>query len=118
MRVLGLLRGAEPQSVAVIQAELRAQGTELAYTTVMTVLKRLHDKSLVTRHKDSRRHLYAAGSRTPKIKQGIMSRVKQALFQDDRAEPIVALLEDERLSTDELCALRGIIDAKLKERGA
>ena len=52
MRILGFLDGAEPQSVADLRARL---GNELAYTTVMTVLSRLHDKGLVVRVKEVRR---------------------------------------------------------------
>jgi predicted transcriptional regulator len=116
MRVLGLLDAEAPQSVAEIQGRLRSQGTELAYTTVMTVLRRLHDKGLVTRHKVSRSHRYTTSRQIPKVKAGLMARVRQALFQGERAEPIMALLEDDRLSTEELSALRGLIDAKLQER--
>lgn len=114
--MLGLLDGVEPQSVGEIQQRLRAQGTKLAYTTVMTVLGRLHEKGLVTRDKVSRSYRYAASRQAPRAKAGLMSRVRQALFQRDGVEPIAALLEDDSLSTEELAALRRLIDAKLKER--
>ncbi|RLB47007.1 MAG: transcriptional regulator [Deltaproteobacteria bacterium] len=116
MRVLGLLDGRQPQSVAEIRQRLEQEGSELAYTTVMTVLKRLYDKGLVTRQKESRRHLYSVNQRAPKVKQGVLARVHRALFHGDRLQPLVALVEQEDLSKDELVALRRAIDAQLEAR--
>lgn len=40
-------------------AEVRAEvGADLAYTTVMTVLTRLHDKGMLTRQRDGRAYAY------------------------------------------------------------
>src|SRR5262245_60820015 len=64
MRVLGLLAGAEPTSVQDIQAALARGGHDLAYTTVMTVLARLHDKGMVVRVKEGRRYLYRPAARS------------------------------------------------------
>jgi predicted transcriptional regulator len=116
MRVLGLLDGRQPQSVAEIRQRLEQDGSALAYTTVMTVLKRLYDKGLVTREKESRRYLYSVNQRAPKVKQGVLNRVHRALFHGDRLRPLVALVEQDDLSKDELVALRQAIDAQLEER--
>jgi predicted transcriptional regulator len=111
MRVLGLLDGREPQSVADLRARL---GGEHAYTTVMTVLTRLHKKGLVAREKDGARFLYSPASKAPKLKGGILARVRRALFPDGDARPLLALLEEEQLSQDDLRALREVIDRRLE----
>lgn len=123
MQVLGLLaegsgvpatgRGA---SVTDIQGLLRKNGQELAYTTVMTVLGRLHKKGLATRHKDGNRFLYLASRRSPDVKDGLLTRMHRALFRGDRTKPILALLDDEALSRDELRALRAAIDERLGDK--
>jgi len=110
MRVLGLLDGSDPQSVADLRARL---GNELAYTTVMTVLSRLHDKGLVVRVKDGQRFLYSPASRAPKVKGGILARVRRALFPNGDVRPLLALVEQEDLSPEDLRALREVIDRKL-----
>lgn len=110
MRILGFLDGAEPQSVADLRARL---GNELAYTTVMTVLSRLHDKGLVVRVKEGPRFLYSAASRAPKVKGGIFARVRRALFPNGDVRPLLALIEQDELSPDELRELREVIDRKL-----
>lgn len=45
-------------SVADVREAL-SEDRDLAYTTVMTTVVRLHDKGLLTRHRDGRRYVYA-----------------------------------------------------------
>jgi predicted transcriptional regulator len=116
MKVLGLLRAGEPASVADVRARLEAAGHELAYTTVMTVLGRLHAKELVDRQKEGARYLYVPARKASKVSAGIFARVKRSLFHSDRARPIVALLDDDDLSPEDLRALRAVIDEKLKKK--
>lgn len=44
-----------------------------------------------------------------------MARIHRTLFKTARMGPVVALLEEGDLSTDELRELRRLVDAKLKE---
>lgn len=117
MRVLGLL-GSEPASVQEIQSALARSGHDLAYTTVMTVLGRLHEKGLVARAKEGRRYLYRLGRRAPSVSRGIVARIQRALFPSDRTRPILALLEDDTLSDEDLRALRRKIDERLKGKAS
>lgn len=53
--VLSILWGSSPASVGDVRERLNApRDDELAYTTVMTVLSRLHDKGLLDREKQGR----------------------------------------------------------------
>jgi predicted transcriptional regulator len=55
--VLGTLWAADtPLTPAAVQAEL---GADLAYTTVKTILDRLHDKGLVTRTREGKAYAYS-----------------------------------------------------------
>lgn len=116
MEVLGLLSPDEPLAVADVQQRLARAGRDLAYTTVMTVLVRLAEKGVVTRKKQGTRYLYAPARKAPRVADGILARVRQSLFRGDRTRPILALLEDEELSPDELRAVRDLIDEKLADR--
>lgn len=116
MDVLGLLDGADPASVKDVAAKLRAKGKKLAYTTVMTILVRLHEKGLVTRAKDGRLYLYTAARRSEKVRKGLWSTVYQSLFQNDRLKPILSLIDETAdLTADELGELRRMVDAKISE---
>lgn len=116
MRIVGLLRGQESASVQAIQEALACSGHELAYTTVMTVLTRLHEKGVVVRTKEGRRYLYTLGRRAPALTHGIVARIQKALFPADRVRPILALLENEELSERELRELRRKIDDRLRKK--
>lgn len=68
-RIFGPLTGAAlrliwhdgDMSVGTAAERLRTQlGRPLAYTTVMTILTRLHEKGLLTRHKVGRQYVYGA----------------------------------------------------------
>jgi predicted transcriptional regulator len=115
VRVLTLLRAGEPAAVGALRDQLEHEGTKLAYTTVMTVLTRLHQKGLLKRKRDGNRYLYSLAASAPRVLSGMLSRVRRALSSSHRAAPILSLLEQEEFSPDELRALRRAIDDKLKE---
>lgn len=115
LEVLGLLEGTEPSSVTDIQQRLKDKGHALAYTTVMTVLSRLYEKGLLRREKNGKQYVYSLAKKAESFRQGVLSKVYSALFQNDRLKPIAALIEDDdALTTTELRELRKLVDAKLK----
>jgi len=114
MQVLGLLDETETATVADMLERLNQAGATYAYTTVMTVLSRLRVTGMVRRTKQKNRYFYRATPRDRALKQGVLDRVRRALFSD-KVAPIAALL-DEDLSREELLELRGQIDRRLKER--
>lgn len=60
-RVMARLWQAGPQAVGEVMEALNGSAErQLAYTTVMTILVRLHEKGLVTRQKESRHFRYTA----------------------------------------------------------
>ena len=60
-RVMARLWRSGPQAVSeVVEALNGSSERQLAYTTVMTILVRLHEKGLVTRQKDGRHYIYTA----------------------------------------------------------
>jgi predicted transcriptional regulator len=115
MRILGIWEDNEGLTVADVQARLEKSGHKAAYTTVMTVLGRLHDKGMVRRERDGRRFVYRPGKRTAQTKHRFLQRVHRALFNDDKLRPIAAMVDGE-LTRAELEELRKLIDAKLGER--
>jgi predicted transcriptional regulator len=116
MQVLGLLDAGEALSVAAVRARLHAAGTDLAYTTVLTVLVRLRTKGVVERVKDKNRFLYLRAKSANRVSTGILANIHRRLFSSDRARPILALLDDGDLSVDELKSLRRLIDDKLRTK--
>jgi predicted transcriptional regulator len=115
MEVLGLLNADGERSVGDIQAALKKSGRELAYTTVMTVLVRLHNKGMVQRRKESRYFLYSAATKKNVSATKIFERVKNSLFRNERLKPILSLLDsEEELSREDLQELKRVVEEKLK----
>lgn len=115
LEVLGHLNSGGEQSVGDIQAGLKKSGHDLAYTTVMTVLVRLHKKGLVLRRKESRYFLYSAAKKKDSTPLRIFEKVKNSLFHAERLAPILSLLDaEDPLSKAELEELRRAVDARLK----
>ena len=116
MEVLGLVDKAGPADVTAIQALLARKGSALAYTTVMTVLSRLHEKGALAREKQGKRFVYSAARGSNALKNSMLKRIQSALFKGKGASPVVALLDAEQLSSAELRELRRWVNARLRER--
>jgi len=116
MKVLGVLNSQSDVSVSEIQGALKAQGHDLAYTTVMTVLVRLHNKNLVVRKKEGRQYLYSAAKKKGYAPMKIFEKVKTSLFGSEKLKPILSLLDsDDGLSREELEELKRAVEERLKE---
>lgn len=117
LKVLGVLNREANLSVSEIQAILKKNGHDLAYTTVMTVLVRLFNKELVVREKDGRQFLYAPAKKNASPLK-IFERMKTSLFGNERLRPILGLLEsDDGLSRAELEELKKVVDDRLRKKG-
>ena len=81
----------------------------------MTVLSRLHEKGVLTRKRDKKRFLYALSQSAPARTSSLVERIHRTLFNTVRTRPIAALIEEDGLTTEELRALRALVDEKLKE---
>src|SRR5215471_15134812 len=99
MQAIGLVEAHQPATVADIQKYLKKAGSDLAYTTVMTVLARLEKKGVLTRKKDGKRFVYSIGRSASSLKTRLLTRLQRALFRGKSGGPIAALLDVDELST-------------------
>ncbi len=102
-------------SVAQVRAAL-ADDRDLAYTTVMTTVARLHDKGLLTRRRDGRRYIYAPRfSRTAYLE----ATAREMLDASVGSRGAMALLVDKvsEASVDELNRLAALIRKRRRELG-
>jgi predicted transcriptional regulator len=85
-----------PQTVREVHAAL-SLSRNLAYTTVMTVLRRLADKGLVVRHRADRAHRYAAArGRDELIAELMLDALDQVADSRDRRAALVHFVESVR----------------------
>jgi predicted transcriptional regulator len=84
---------------------------ELAYTTVLTILRTLEAKGYVKHQEEGRVHRYAAIAQRQAARKSALRHLTHKLF-DGSADLLLAHLVSERkLSAQQLERLRGLLDA-------
>lgn len=115
MKILGMMADKDSVTVNDIRAQINEEGRSLAYTTVMTILGRLYEKSLVSREKQGRKYFYSVPNRTAKAKDNIFQGILRSLFHKERLRPIASFLDQEENITEaELIELEAMVKNKLK----
>ncbi len=97
-------------TVREVQAVLRRQGRQWAYTTVQTLLHRLRAKGVVVSDKGGTAHVFrAAVSREELLKQRLGDLAEQ--YCEGTASPLVlALVEGGQFTPDEIEQFRQLLD--------
>jgi len=101
-------------TVSEVQGELQ---DELAYTTVLTILRRLEEKGHVRHDADGKAHRYLPLVQREEAQDSAIQRVTRKLFLDSPALLMSRLLRKGTLTEAELRALRTLVDERLRERG-
>jgi predicted transcriptional regulator len=96
-------------------AEVRDEIDELAYTTVLTVLRRLEDKGYVGHEEEGRAHRYFAKIERSAARKSAVERLTQKLFESSPGLLLTHLVADRKLSKSELRRLKEMVDAELSE---
>ena len=98
-------------------AEVRERLADpLAYTTVLTVLRRLVDKGYVThREEGGRTHRYLPLIERQQVRESALERLTHRLFHGSPELLLTHLLRRQRLSPGELRTLRELVDGELRE---
>jgi BlaI family transcriptional regulator, penicillinase repressor len=108
--VLSVLWRHGPGTVADVREQLPA---ELAYNTVLTILRNLEAKELVGHAEEGRLHRYHALVQEERVRGSQVARLTQKLFRGSPLDLLTHLVTDTSLSTDDVRALQQLLDARL-----
>jgi len=97
-------------SVADIHADL-TEKEEIAYTTVMTTMKKLADKGYLSYSDQEKKYVYRPKISPAEVRQGLLSDLIAAAFRGSPLSLVRTLVEDTSLSDDELAEIRRLIDS-------
>jgi BlaI family penicillinase repressor len=111
--VITVLWDRGPSTVAEVQ---RALDDELAYTTVLTVLRILEDKGYVDHTAEGRAHRYGPLVERVAAGDSALRRLKQRLFSGSPELLLTRLVEDEALTEDELRRMKDLLTERLGEK--
>ena len=102
-----------PSVVAEVRAALK---DELAYTTVLTILRTLESKGYVGHEEEGRGHRYFARVRQQAAQSSALRHITSKLFKGSAELLLTRLVSDETLSAEELARLRRLL-AEHREEG-
>ena len=97
-------------------AEVRdALEDEMAYTTVLTVLRRLEEKGYVGHDEEGRAHRYRPLVERVEARESALERLTRRLFQGSPELLLTHLVAQKKLSAAELRRLRDLVEDQLPE---
>lgn len=110
--VINVLWKRGPSTVSEVREALE---DDLAYTTVLTVLRVLEDKGHVTHDTEGRAHRYRPLVEREVAASSALRRVKDNLFAGSSELLLTRLVEDAPLSDEELRRMRDLLVRRLGE---
>jgi len=116
MDVMSVLWELGSATVAEVSAQL---DDDLAYTTVLTVLRILESKGLVGHEKEGRAHRYHPLLARREAGRSVLDRLREKVYSGSTEMLVANLVSDKRLSAKTIRRLRKLLDERLEkeERG-
>ncbi|NJD10344.1 MAG: BlaI/MecI/CopY family transcriptional regulator [Gemmatimonadetes bacterium] len=112
--VMGVLWERGPATVAEVQGALT---DELAYTTVLTILRTLEEKGHVGHEEAGRAYRYHALVDRELAGRSAVRRLVRKVFRGSPELLLTQLVADRRLSPEQLERIRVLLDRRLEEGG-
>ena len=109
--VMAVLWQRGPSTVAEVRAALE---DELAYTTVLTVLRTLEEKASVGHQEVGRAYRYHALVEREAAGRSALRRMLGKLFAGSPELLLTQLVDERGLDADELARMRALLDARLR----
>jgi predicted transcriptional regulator len=109
--IMGALWNQGPSTVGEVREALE---DDLAYNTVLTMLKVMEGKGYVSRSREGRAHRYAPEVARDAAGESALVRVTERLFGGSPEELLLRLV-DSGLDPDELRRMRDLLDRRLRE---
>lgn len=102
-----------PSTVAEVRSELP---DELAYTTVLTILRNLESKGYVTHEEEGRAHRYTAVVERDAAQRSALQALKHKLFRGSTELLLTQLVAEKDLSPTQIERIQRLLDAQPKRR--
>ena len=88
---------------------------DLAYTTVLTILRTLEEKGYVHHEEEGRAHRYRPAVERAKAEKSAVGKLLKKLFRGSPELLLTQLMSDRKLTDDDLKRMRRLIDQRLKK---
>lgn len=84
---------------------------DVAYTTVMTVMKKLAEKGYLDYYKEGRSYVYHPAQEPNEVQHNLLRRLMEKVFHGSPSALVQTLVQKEELSDTERHELKSIIEA-------
>ncbi|PSQ87234.1 MAG: BlaI family transcriptional regulator [Bacteroidetes bacterium QS_4_64_154] len=91
------------------------ENRDVAYTTIMTVMKKLAEKGYLDYHKEGRSYVYQPAQEPNEVQHSLLRRLMDKVFEGSPSALVQTLVKREDLSDDERAEIRALIDALEEE---
>jgi predicted transcriptional regulator len=111
--VMQLLWDHGPSVVAEVRARLNDElGDELAYTTVLTILRTLEIKGYVGHREEGRVHRYFAAVQQQAARKSALRHLKEKLFEGSSELLFAHLVSERKLTAEQIQRMHKLLDEK------
>ncbi|NQV35279.1 MAG: BlaI/MecI/CopY family transcriptional regulator [Phycisphaeraceae bacterium] len=93
--------------------DVLSQGRPPAYTTILTMMRKLEAKGYLKHEVDTRTYVYQAAIKRQEVRQGLLGDLMDRIFAGSPSLLVTSLLEQDHISEEELDEIHTI----LKMRG-
>lgn len=114
LRIMEIIWDRGPSTVQDVVDSLPAD-SPLAYSTVLTMLRILEQKSYLTHQKDGRAHVYHPEVEKGEAQSGALKHLISRFFDDSPELLVLNLMENTALDATDLERLKAIIDTSGEE---
>lgn len=109
MEILNIVWDLGEASVADVREKI-LKYREVAYTTVMTIMKNLADKEYLKYRKDGLSYIYSAAVQPDQVRYRLINRLVDKVFQGSPKDLVQTLVQNENLSDEERREIKNMID--------
>lgn len=109
MELLQLIWETGPATVAEIH-ERTLRSRKVAYTTVMSQLRKLADKGYLKFEQKGNAYVYRAARKPKEVRHSVLSSILDKVFKGSAVGLVESLVKHESLTSDDYAEMRRIID--------
>jgi predicted transcriptional regulator len=86
-----------------------------AYSTILTMMRKLEAKGYLSHEVDGRTYVYRPSISQQAVRQGVLGDLVERLFEGSTSLLLTSLVEQNRISENELCEIRKLIKEREKK---
>jgi len=86
-----------------------------AYSTILTMMRKLEAKGYLKHEVDGRTYVYLPSISQQAVRQGVLGDLVERLFEGSTSLLLTSLVEQNRISENELCEIRKLIEERGKK---